>query len=177
MRSPSRRASASRFSTTTPNPSPRIVPSPTALNGRLLPVGESAGVLLKHMYMKMSLNVSMPPVMAMSERPAYSSIAAMCRAASELAQAASTTQLRAADIKPIGDPPRRHVAKQTREGILLPGHVRIADALDHIFRDVRFHAGVFAALSARSDDRAVRRAGSPVPKPRSRRESRWCDRG
>ena len=38
--------------------------------GRLSPVAERAGFLLKHMYMKMSLKVSMPPVMAISERPA-----------------------------------------------------------------------------------------------------------
>ena len=39
-----------------------------------------AGVLLKHMYMKMSLSVSTPPVRAMSQRPVESSSAARCSA-------------------------------------------------------------------------------------------------
>ena len=56
-------------------------------------MGERAGVLLKHIYMKMSLNVSSPPVTAMSQRPAASSSMARLTAPSELAQAASTTQL------------------------------------------------------------------------------------
>ena len=52
-----------------PSPSPRIVPSASAANGRASPVGDRAGVLLKHMYMKMSLNVSTPPVTTTSQRP------------------------------------------------------------------------------------------------------------
>ncbi len=79
--------------TTIPSPSPRMVPSADASNGLALPLGESAGVLLKHMYMKMSLKVSMPPVTTMSDVPVASSMAARCRAPKELAQAASTTQL------------------------------------------------------------------------------------
>ncbi len=70
-----------------------MVPSPAASNGRAFPVGDRAGVLLKHMYMKISLNVSMPPVTTTSARRVSSSIAARCSAPSELAQAASTTQL------------------------------------------------------------------------------------
>ncbi len=77
----------------TPRPSPRIVPSASASNGRASPVGDSAGVLLKHIYIKMSLNVSSPPVTARSHRPAASSSMARLTAPSELAQAASTTQL------------------------------------------------------------------------------------
>ena len=93
IRSPSRSASSSRLITTTPRPSPRIVPSPSASNGLALPLGESAGVLLKHIYMKMSLNVSIPPVTTMSALPEESSIPARWSALNELAQAASTTQL------------------------------------------------------------------------------------
>ena len=70
-----------------------MVPSALASNGFALPVGESAGVLLKHMYMKMSLKVSMPPVTTMSDFPEASSMEARCSALRELAQAASTTQL------------------------------------------------------------------------------------
>ena len=76
-----------------PSPSPRIVPSAEESNGLALPLGERAGVLLKHMYMKMSLKVSMPPVTTMSDLPVASSMLARCRALKELAQAASTTQL------------------------------------------------------------------------------------
>ena len=75
-----------------PMPSPRMVPSAPASNGLASPLGESAGVLLKHMYMKMSLKVSTPPVRTASARPAASSSAARCTAPSEEAQAASTTQ-------------------------------------------------------------------------------------
>ena len=74
--SPSRSASARRFSTTMPKPSPKIVPSPAASNGFALPVAESAGVLLKHMNMKMSLKVSAPPLTTTSARPVCNSIAA-----------------------------------------------------------------------------------------------------
>ena len=54
-----------------------------------MPVGDRAGVLLKHMYMKMSLNVSMPPVSTMSARPLCNSSAARWTALNELAHAAS----------------------------------------------------------------------------------------
>ena len=91
--SPALRASSRRFNTIMPMPSPRMVPSPDASKGRASPVGDSAGVLLKHMNMKMSLKQSEPPVTAMSASPVCSSMAAMCMAESELAHAASTTQL------------------------------------------------------------------------------------
>ncbi|MNS38738.1 hypothetical protein D3C72_709960 [compost metagenome] len=70
-----------------------MVPSPWASKGRESPEGDRAGVFEKHMYMKMSLKVSTPPVTTMSARPVCSSIVAMCAAESELPQAASTTQL------------------------------------------------------------------------------------
>jgi len=69
-----------------------MVPSASAANGLASPVGDRAGVLLKHMYMKMSLNVSHPPVTTTSARPVCNSIAARWTALSELAHAASTTQ-------------------------------------------------------------------------------------
>jgi len=75
-----------------PTPSLSRVPSESSENGRMDPSAERAGVLLKHMNMKMSLKVSTPPVMTTSERPAESSAAARWMAARELAQAASTTQ-------------------------------------------------------------------------------------
>ena len=59
-----------------PTPSPRIVPSALSENGFASPVGDRAGVLLKHMNMKISLNVSIPPVTTMSLRPVQSSSAA-----------------------------------------------------------------------------------------------------
>ncbi len=70
-----------------------MVPSPSASNGFASPVGDRAGVFEKHMYMKMSLNVSTPPVTTTSDRPAASSSTARWTALNELAQAASTTQL------------------------------------------------------------------------------------
>jgi hypothetical protein len=69
------------------------VPSAPSENGRQSPVGDSAGVLLKQMYMKMSFMVSAPPVMTRSEWPMCSSAMAMDRADRLLAQAASVTQL------------------------------------------------------------------------------------
>ena len=93
MESPSRSASASRLSATIASPSPSIVPSAWSENGRQSPLGLNAGVLLKHMYIKMSLRVSTPPVMTRSESPRYSSCAAIVRAENVEAQAASVTQL------------------------------------------------------------------------------------
>ena len=69
-----------------------MVPSESLAKGFALPDGESAGVLLKHIYMKMSLNVSTPPQMTMSERLVSNSRQAKCSAAKLLAHAASTTQ-------------------------------------------------------------------------------------
>ena len=50
-------------------PSPSIVPSDFASKGRQSPENESAVVFEKHMNMKMSLNVSTPPVITRSELP------------------------------------------------------------------------------------------------------------
>ena len=76
-----------------PMPSPRAVPSAEASKDLASPEADSAGVLLKHMYMKISLKQSTPPVTTMVERLAWSSRVAMCTAPSEEPQAASTTQL------------------------------------------------------------------------------------
>ena len=59
-----------------PTPSPRIVPSADSENGFASPVGDRAGVLLKHMNMKMSLKVSIPPETTISLRPVHNSNAA-----------------------------------------------------------------------------------------------------
>ena len=74
-------------------PSPSSVPSAVSENGRQSPEGESAGVLLKQRYMKMSFIVSTPPVMTRSDWPSCSSLMPIDTAASELAQAASVTAL------------------------------------------------------------------------------------
>ena len=92
-RSPSRSASLRRLSATMAMPSPSMVPSAWSENGRQSPDGLSAGVLLKHMYMKMSFIVSAPPAMARSLSPRRSSFTAMDKAENVLAQAASVTQL------------------------------------------------------------------------------------
>ena len=76
-----------------PRPSPRAVPSAEASKGLALPSADRAGVLLKHMYMKISLKQSTPPVTTMVERLVASSMEAICTAPSEEPQAASTTQL------------------------------------------------------------------------------------
>ncbi len=88
-----------------PRPSPSSVPSALSLNGRASPVGESAGVLLKHMCMKMSFNVSTPPVSTMSVRPDCSSAMPRCSAPNELAHAASTTQFVPPRSKRFAMPP------------------------------------------------------------------------
>ena len=64
-----------------------------AEKGRQSPVGESAGVLLKHMNIEMSFIVSAPPAMTRSDRPSRSSLIPMLMAEKLLAQAASVTQL------------------------------------------------------------------------------------
>ena len=52
-----------------PMPSPRMVPSALSENGRQSWLGDRAGVLEKHMNMRMSLRVSTPPVITRSESP------------------------------------------------------------------------------------------------------------
>ena len=108
----SRFASLRHFNTTMPRPSPRIVPSAFSSKGFASLVGERARVLLKHIYMKTSLKVSMPPLITMSALPVCNSIVARCMAPKELAHAASTTQLvpprsREFDIRPATTFPRR----------------------------------------------------------------------
>ena len=74
-------------------PSPSRVPSALSENGRQSPVGDSAGVLLKHMCMKMPFIVSTPPAITRSASPSHSSFAAMDSAENVDAHAASVTQL------------------------------------------------------------------------------------
>ena len=75
-----------------PTPSPMMVPSAPAENGRQSPVAENAGVLEKHMYIITSLSASTPPVSTTSDSCRYSRCSADCSAESELAQAASVTK-------------------------------------------------------------------------------------
>ena len=70
-----------------------MVPSALSLNGAQSPVLDSAGVLLKHMCMKMPFMVSTPPTIAMSAWPSHSSLAPIWSAANVEAHAASVTQL------------------------------------------------------------------------------------
>src|ERR1700722_13680644 len=93
MRSPFFSASSRRFRANKEIPSPISVPSDLSEKGRQSPVSEKAGVLLKHMYMKMSFRVSAPPTIDKSACPSSSSLIAIAKAESELAQAASVTQL------------------------------------------------------------------------------------
>lgn len=76
-----------------PMPSPIRVPSADSSKGRMIWLLENAGVLLKHMYMRIVFSASQPPVIIRSERPSTSSLTASLTAASALAQAASTVQL------------------------------------------------------------------------------------
>ena len=70
-----------------------MVPSASSEKGFTSPEGDRAGVLLKHMNMKMSFMVSTPPVMTTSDCPSQSSFAAIDTALKAEAQAASQTQL------------------------------------------------------------------------------------
>src|SRR5262249_29500129 len=72
---------------------PSSVPSASSENGRASPVGDRAGVLLKHTYMRGLFVASTPPVTTRSALPSASSFTAADTAASELAHAASTVQL------------------------------------------------------------------------------------
>ena len=73
-------------------PSPTIMPLESMSKGEESSLSVKAGVLLKHMYMKMELSVSTPPASMMSLRYSRSSLTAIFTAVRELAQAASTTQ-------------------------------------------------------------------------------------
>ena len=76
-----------------PMPSPNSVPSALSEKGRQSPDFDSAGVLLKHMYMKMSFMVSAPPAITRSDCPRCSSLTPIEIELKLLAQAASVTQL------------------------------------------------------------------------------------
>ena len=147
MRSPSRTASCKRFTTRMPTPSPRIVPSPSWSKGRALPVALSAGVFEKHMYMKMSLSVSTPPVMAMSQRPSASSMAARWSALRELAHARVHDAVGAAQVQPVRDPARDDVAEKPWERGLLPFYIRVRDTAHHVLRHLAWNAGFGQCLA------------------------------
>ena len=95
-----------------PPPSPIIVPSALSANGRQWPVGDMAGVLLKHIYMKIVFNASTPPVITRSALCSCSSPMPMCSAASELAHAASVTQLVPPRLKRLATRPATTLPRQ-----------------------------------------------------------------
>ena len=68
------------------------MPSDSTSNGLVVSLRETAGVLLKHIYAKIELSVSTPPVSIIFARPEVNSEIAIDNAPKELAQAASTTQ-------------------------------------------------------------------------------------
>ena len=92
MRSPSRSASASRFSTMAATPSLMTMPSASRSKLRATPCGESACVLLKQKYENTDCIVSTPPAIAIEQRPLSSACTAASTAAKEDAQAASTVK-------------------------------------------------------------------------------------
>ena len=108
------------------------MPSASASNGRASPVGDSAGVLLKHMYIKMSLNVSRPPVTARSQRPAASSSRARLTARQRAGAGGVDDAVGAAQVEAVGDPAGDDVAEQAGERVLLPADVRRGDPLDDV---------------------------------------------
>ena len=89
----SRSASSKRLSATIPIPSPISIPLESMSNGRMVSSGVKAGVLLNDRYIKGELSVSIPPAIMISLRYSSRSLMAIFIAVSELAQAASSTQL------------------------------------------------------------------------------------
>ncbi len=89
-RSPSRSASASRLSTTTPVPSPISRPSAPRWNGRIRSLGESARNCANTLHRVTSWQWCTPPASTRSQRPPASSPTAWSTATSDDAQAAST---------------------------------------------------------------------------------------
>ena len=121
-----------------PSPSPSKVPSAAASNGRHSPDSDNAGVLVKHMYMKISLRVSTPPVSTTSARPSKSSSTPIEMAANELAQAASVTAF---------EPPRsRRLA--TRPATTLPSRPGKLASLQGVKHLAISSAAFFAAFSS-----------------------------
>ena len=51
--------------------------------------------------------------------------------------------VRAAEVEPVGDPPGHDVAKQPREGALLPTDITLGDASDHILTGLSIDTGLF----------------------------------
>ena len=98
-----------------PSPSPRMVPSPAASNGLALPVGDRAGVLLKHMYMKMSLNVSMPPVSDHVGPAGRQFQRGQVHGAERTGAGGIDDAVGAAQVEAVGDAAGDHVAQQARE--------------------------------------------------------------
>src|SRR6476469_1482380 len=92
-RSPRRRASASRRSTTTPQPSPRTIPSADASNGLQRPSADSAPAASNTAVIPGDSNRFTPPTTAVEQSPACSALAAWCTATSDDEHAVSTVTL------------------------------------------------------------------------------------
>ena len=53
----------------------------------------------------------------------------------------------AADIKPVRNPARRHISKQSGKRVLLPANIGIGNSLHHIFGNISVDAGVLERLA------------------------------
>jgi hypothetical protein len=93
MWSPSASARSSRFSATTPTPSPSTMPSADASNGADVPVGESMPVLLHQTCICGVFITATPPASAASHSPRRMLSQARCTATSEEEHAVSTAMV------------------------------------------------------------------------------------
>ncbi len=112
------------------------------------------------MYMKMSLNVSMPPVTARSQRPAASSSMREVEGAERAGAGGVDDAVGAAQVEAVGDPAGDDVAQQAGERVLLPADVGRGDPVGRPSSAVRRSTpGVLQAPAARSGGRAAPPAG------------------
>ena len=84
------------------------------------------------MYMKMSLNVSSPPVTARSHRPAASSSSARLTRPERAGAGGVDHAVGAAQVEAVGDPAGGDVAEQAGERVLLPADVGVGDPPDDL---------------------------------------------
>ena len=134
MLSPSRCASASRFNTMTPSPSPSIVPSAPALNGRARPRRRKRRRLAEtHVHEDVVERINA----ARDRHVRPPRIQLHCRHVQRPQRTRARRihhAIRPAQVKLIRNPPRRHIAQQPGKRILLPRHIRIRNPLHHILR-------------------------------------------
>ncbi len=130
-----------------------------ALKGRAFPVGERAGVLLKHMYMKMSLKVSIAAGDGHVGATGVELHGGHVQGAERAGAGGIDDAVSAAEIEAVGDAPRGDVSEESGEGVFLPGDVGVGDSLDDVVGDSFVDAGVVRGLCARWGGRGERRAG------------------